>query len=262
MLKRVIISLIAIFVGIVCNAQLNPPVQVDTLCILSVKYNHMEIRKENWPCTFIYKSTTSFNICDREFTITGVSQTIFGDNIYFALTDKGYDTGEKYVLTYSESDSDGQGQHPNKIVCIDFSGYEFLCRYFSAAEEDARQKKIVSVIEENSVSSDEDPVPFQLVEEKPLFNGGSANLFSSWVNWNLVYPEAAKEKGVQGRVTLQFTIDTDGSMTDVTVLESVSPELDAEAVRVVSSSPKWTPGKQNGKSVKVILTFPVIFQLR
>lgn len=71
-----------------------------------------------------------------------------------------------------------------------------------------------------------------------------------------------KETGIQGRVTLQFTIDIDGSVTDVKVLNSVSPGLDAEAVRVVSSSPKWTPGKLGGRVVRVTCTFPVIFQLR
>ena len=92
--------------------------------------------------------------------------------------------------------------------------------------------------------------------------GGDANTFSKWVNERLVYPEIAKENGVQGRVTLQFTINTDGSVSDVKVLSGVDPSLDKEAVRVVSMSPKWTPGKQRGQAVSVTLTFPVIFQLR
>ena len=82
------------------------------------------------------------------------------------------------------------------------------------------------------------------------------------MNSRLVYPEIAKENGVQGRVTLQFTVEADGRVTNVRVLRGVDPSLDKEAVRVVSSSPKWKPGKQRDRAVKVIYTFPVIFQLR
>ena len=109
---------------------------------------------------------------------------------------------------------------------------------------------------------EEEAIPFQLVEEKPSFMGGDANQFSAWVNKRLVYPEIAKENGVQGRVTLQFTVEKDGSVTKVKVLRGVDPSLDKEAVRVVSMSPKWKPGKQRGRAVPVIYTFPVYFQLR
>ena len=117
----------------------------------------------------------------------------------------------------------------------------------------------VDVIEEEV---EEEAIPFQLVEEKPSFQGGDANQFSKWVNQRLVYPEIAKENGVQGRVTLQFTVEKDGSVTKVKVLRGVDPSLDKEAVRVVSMSPKWKPGKQRDRAVPVTYTFPVIFQLR
>lgn len=104
--------------------------------------------------------------------------------------------------------------------------------------------------------------PFQLVEQKPSFNGGDANEFSKWVNSHLVYPEKAKKNGIQGRVTLQYTIDIDGSVKNVKVLRGIEPSLDKEAVRVVSSSPKWNPGKSKNQPVPVTYTFPVIFQLR
>ena len=118
----------------------------------------------------------------------------------------------------------------------------------------------VEEVEEEVV--EEEAIPFQLVEEKPSFQGGDANTFSKWVNQRLVYPEIAKENGVQGRVTLQFTVEKDGSITKVKVLRGVDPSLDKEAIRVVSSSPKWTPGKQRDRAVPVTYTFPVIFQLR
>jgi protein TonB len=118
----------------------------------------------------------------------------------------------------------------------------------------------VEVVEEEVV--EEEAIPFQLVEEKPSFQGGDANQFSKWVNSRLVYPEIAKENGVQGRVTLQFTVEKDGTVTKVKVLRCVDPSLDKEAVRVVSMSPKWKPGKQRDRAVPVTYTFPVIFQLR
>ena len=112
------------------------------------------------------------------------------------------------------------------------------------------------------VEVEEEAIPFQLVEDKPSFQGGDANQFSKWVNSRLEYPEIAKENGVQGRVTLQFTVEKDGSVTKVKVLRGVDPSLDKEAVRVVSMSPKWKPGKQRDRAVPVTYTFPVIFQLR
>ncbi len=118
----------------------------------------------------------------------------------------------------------------------------------------------VEEVQEETV--EEEAIPFQLVEEKPSFNGGDANEFSKWVNSKLVYPEIARENGVSGRVTLQFTVNADGTVSNVKVLRGVDPSLDKEAVRVVSSSPKWKPGKQRDRAVKVTYTFPVIFQLR
>lgn len=119
--------------------------------------------------------------------------------------------------------------------------------------------KEIAVQEEEE---EEETYNYAQVQEKPSFKGGDANEFSKWVNSRLVYPEIAKENGVQGRVTLQFTVEKDGSVTNVKVLRGVDESLDKEAVRVVASSPKWKPGKQRDKAVKVVYTFPVIFQLR
>ena len=117
-----------------------------------------------------------------------------------------------------------------------------------------------AAVEEEVV--EEEAIPFALVEEKPKFQGGDANTFSTWDNKNLQYPEIAKENGIQGRVLLQFVVGADGKVSNVKVVRGVDPALDKEAVRVVQSSPKWTPGKQRDRAVKVTYTFPVIFQLR
>lgn len=108
----------------------------------------------------------------------------------------------------------------------------------------------------------EEEIPFTIVEDKPTFQGGDENTFTKWVFDRLVYPEIAKENGVQGRVILQFLIGTDGSVSDVKVVRGIDASLDKEIVRVVASSPKWKPGRLRGKPVKFRYTFPVIFQLR
>ena len=106
-------------------------------------------------------------------------------------------------------------------------------------------------------------VPFNLVEQKPTFQGGDAgHKFAEWVNAHLTYPAAAKASGAQGRVTLQFTIYPDGKLRDAKVLRGTNPELDAEALRVISASPDWTPGYVKGEPVKVTYVFPVIFKLK
>lgn len=109
---------------------------------------------------------------------------------------------------------------------------------------------------------EEEEIPYVFVEQKPSFKGGDANSFSRWVASKLVYPEIAKETGIQGRVMVAFTINTDGSVSNVRVTRSLDPALDKEAVRVISSSPKWNPGKQRDRPVKVSYSIPVIFQLR
>lgn len=135
---------------------------------------------------------------------------------------------------------------------------------FMSLEDDANLGvEIMDYVEEvKEEVVEEEAIPFQLVEEKPSFNGGDANEFSKWVNSKLQYPEIANENGVHGRVTLQFTVNPDGSVSNVKVLRGVDSSLDKEAVRVVSMSPKWKPGKQRDRAVKVTYTFPVIFQLR
>ena len=126
----------------------------------------------------------------------------------------------------------------------------------NAASSDTEIKTLTDTLEKK------DPVPFQHVEVKPTFNGGDANQFSRWVNQQLEYPENCKKEGISGRVTLSFTVSETGKVTDVKVLRGVHKDLDNEAVRVVSSSPDWTPGEANGKVVAVSYTFPIIFQTK
>ncbi len=102
---------------------------------------------------------------------------------------------------------------------------------------------------------------FDIVEQQPLFPGGPAALMK-YLSEHTKYPVVAQENGVQGRVTVQFVVEKDGSISDVHVLRGVDPSLDREAVRVVKSMPRWTPGKQNGINVRVNYRVPVLFRLQ
>ena len=102
---------------------------------------------------------------------------------------------------------------------------------------------------------------FDVVEEMPSFPGGSAALMS-YLSSNTKYPVVAQENGVQGRVIVSFVVERDGSISDVKVARSVDPSLDREAQRVVKSMPRWSPGKQNGSTVRVKYTVPVVFRLQ
>ena len=82
-----------------------------------------------------------------------------------------------------------------------------------------------------------------------------------YLNKNIKYPVIAQEQGVQGRVIVQFVVNKDGSIVDAQVVRSVDPYLDKEAIRVINTMPKWTPGKQRGKPVRVKFTVPVAFRL-
>lgn len=96
------------------------------------------------------------------------------------------------------------------------------------------------------------------VDEMPSFPGGLNGLMT-FLSQNMVYPVTAQENGVQGRVIVSFVVETDGSITDVKVARSVDPSLDREAMRVVKAMPKWTPGKKDGKPVRVKYTVPMVF---
>jgi TonB family protein len=103
---------------------------------------------------------------------------------------------------------------------------------------------------------------FYIVEEMPTFNDGDPAIeFRKYIAQNLTYPEAAVENGIEGRVIVQFRVSKEGEVVDAVVVRGVSPELDQEAVRVTMSSPIWTPGKQRGKAVDVLFTFPINFVL-
>ena len=130
------------------------------------------------------------------------------------------------------------------------------------AEDDKAEEVVIAAPVEAPVEEEEEEVVFVVVESMPEFPGGQQALFK-YLSENVKYPVIAQENGIQGRVICQFVVNKDGSIVDVEVVRSGGDaSLDKEAVRVIKSMPKWKPGKQRGKAVRVKYTVPVNFKLQ
>lgn len=128
-------------------------------------------------------------------------------------------------------------------------------------EDDKDKVVVISAPVAPRVVEEEDNVVFQVVETMPSFPGGDMAMMK-YMSENIKYPVIAQENGIQGRVICQFVVNKDGSIVDVEVVRSVDPSLDKEAIRMIKSMPKWSPGKQRGKAVRVKYTLPVNFRLQ
>lgn len=129
--------------------------------------------------------------------------------------------------------------------------------------EDVNRDRVVKeVVEVKPVEKpkEEGPLSVAMVEQKPSFPGGESAMYK-WLQDNIIYPAAASEEGVQGKVTVQFIVEKDGSITHVQVVRGKHPALDAEAARVIRKMPRWTPGRNNGQPVRVTYHLPVQFKL-
>lgn len=191
-----------------------------------------------------------------------IFQTFYEFDRGFFASESVYDDsrGETTIVNRYSSDSENVLE---KDWLEAFPSYANL--FFSQLNEIMPSyRKVVFLCREDGPRSDNgrDESAFQLVEVKPSFQGGDANTFSKWVAQHLEYPVIAKNDGVEGRVMVEFTVKYDGRVADVRVIRGVDPLLDAEAVRVVSSCPRWEPGRVRGEAVDVTYTFPVIFQLQ
>ena len=125
-------------------------------------------------------------------------------------------------------------------------------------QDEVLEEYVAPEIEEEVVVEQE---IFQIVEEMPSFPGGEAKLLE-YVAKNIKYPQIARETGVQGRVFVGFVVETDGSISNVKLLRGIGGGCDEEAMRVIKSLPKWKPGKQRGKAVRVSYQIPVLFKLQ
>ena len=129
-------------------------------------------------------------------------------------------------------------------------------------EDDKDVEVVIAPPVEAPVEEEEEEVIFVVVESMPEFPGGQQALFK-YLAENVKYPVIAQENGIQGRVICQFVVNKDGSIVDVVAVRSSGEaSLDKEAIRVIKSMPKWKPGKQRGKPVRVKYTVPVNFRLQ
>lgn len=128
----------------------------------------------------------------------------------------------------------------------------------SEADQDTRVSIDAFASEEEE---EEEEQVFVVVEDMPSFQGKGLNAFAAFVQRNLEYPLVAQENGIEGTIYLRFIVDKDGSVINVQVLRGVDPTLDKTAIETVQRAPKWKPGKQRGKPVKVSCTMPISFTL-
>ena len=151
----------------------------------------------------------------------------------------------------------------SRIVALALLSCTALMSWAQTTSE-VKLEDVITVTEDtdsdsSDVADEEEPI-YQVVEQQPEFPGGmSAQM--KFLQDNLRYPQEAREKGFQGRVITQFVVNTDGSISDIKIVKPLNPLLEAEALRVIRLMPKWNPGKQKGKTVRVRYTFPIIFRL-
>ena len=120
---------------------------------------------------------------------------------------------------------------------------------------------LTTVSAQKTVVAQKNQQVFDVVEKMPEYPGGQAALFE-YLSKNVKYPADAEKQKIEGRVLVTFVVNTDGSITDIEVVKKAFPSLDAEAVRVISGMPKWTPGEQKGQKVRVKYTVPLNFRLK
>ena len=203
----------------------------------------------------IIRGTTNGTLTDHDgkFTLGGLRK---GDVIRVSFV--GFQT--RSVIVKDESPLtimlDDAVQNLDEMVVVGYAS-----NGVGAPSSDS-DKKVVAVVDIPKVKeTPQEKVIFQVVEEMPEFPGGMAEAMK-FLAKNIKYPVAAQEAKIEGRVIVQFVIERDGSVSDVKVMRGVNPELDAEAIRVVSMMPKWIPGKQRGKAVAVKYTMPIMFRLQ
>ena len=219
----------------------------------------VEAARKNVPvmgASVIIRGTTNGTLTDMDgkFVMTGVKK---GDVIQVSFV--GYQTQSVVVkdetpLTILMRD-DVQNLEEMTVVGYASDGV-------GASSVEHPDKKVVAVVDIPKAKEEpQEEVIFQVVEEMPQFPGGLGEAMK-FLAKNIKYPVEAQQAKIEGRVIVRFVVGRDGSVSDVEVMRGVSPELDAEAVRVVSLMPKWIPGKQRGKAVAVKYTMPIMFRLQ
>jgi protein TonB len=129
-------------------------------------------------------------------------------------------------------------------------------------EADQDTKVAIDAFAEEEAEEEEDMEVFVRVEDMPTFQGKGLNAFRNYIQRHVEYPIIAQDNGIQGTVYIKFIVDKDGSISNVTLLRGVDPSLNKEAIEAIKNAPKWEPGKQRGKPVRVSCTVPIAFMLK
>ncbi len=148
---------------------------------------------------------------------------------------------------------------PDELTIVDNKSIDSETVFLGT--EDLHDAVIIPTPVEIPEETVEEATTFIIVEEMPKFRNGTADLMK-YLSENIKYPTVSAEQGVQGKVVIQFVVGTEGEILNPVVVRGVDPYLDKEAVRVISSMPRWKPGMQRGKAVRVKYTVPVVFKLQ
>jgi len=162
-------------------------------------------------------------------------------------------------------DTDGHIKCPEIIdstnVDFEYESLRILFLYNSKLKINKPLKIIIPIVFNKKDTIEKEPI-FQIVEESASFQGGNVGNFRIWVQQNLIYPTEASKGKIQGKVIVQFAINSKGFLVNIKILRGVHPLLDNEVIRCLNSSPKWSPGRQGGRAVKQQFVIPIIFGLQ
>jgi len=169
---------------------------------------------------------------------------------------------EEMIITRREEPKP-QKELPKVLEVLDIVDDDVLIEEDFTIDVEVDENTIVDFVIYDEVEEViEDDVPFVIVSNMPQFNGGNLMEFWKYCNQNIIYPEIASENGVSGTVTVQFVVNKQGYVVDAVVIRGIDPALNKEALRVISSSPRWTPGDQRGKPASVLMNIPIKFILQ
>ena len=184
------------------------------------------------------------------------------DDMDKLVSETAYEVEEMLITRREEPPPEPPQQRVAEILNIVEDDVELDEDFDFNVEADSRTAFTFSGFVDDTEEFSEEEV-FFIVEDMPTFRGGDPAVeFRKYIGENLRYPEIAAENGISGRVIVQFAINTKGRVENAVVVVGVDPSLDREALRVVMTSPPWTPGKQRGREVKVLFTFPINFVLQ
>ena len=226
--------------GVILNAETGKPMPGASIIIKGTSIGTLSDKEGVFSISAEEGSVLGVSYVGRRFQELTVSKNMKGKELVIALERKNVNVGEVVVVGY------GEPKAADKTKVMEVSNVK-------------AQEGTVAASKASKTSDNGDI--FVVVEDMPSYPGGMEECMR-FLARNLKYPVEAQKAGTQGRVILSFIVNKDGSISNVEVMRSVSKELDAEAVRVVQSMPKWKPGKQRGQAVDVRFTMPVTFHLQ